>query len=702
VAPLFAATALISALLLFLVQPMIAKMVLPRLGGSPAVWNTCMVFFQAMLLAGYAYAHVVSRRRKGAMVHLAVVGASFVALPIAIPAAWAPTGSNPVGPLLLLLLVAVGAPFFVVSTSAPLLQRWFAQASGSDPYWLYAASNTGSLAALAGYPLVVEPLMRLSDQSRAWTLGYGVFAALVAACGVMAWRARPASAPAAAAPPVENRRRLRWIALAFVPSSLVLGVTTHVTTDIASAPLLWVVPLAIYLLTFILAFARRPPIPHRWVAAAQPPALLGLAVVFFFSVDHVVPMLLPLHVLALFVVAMACHGELARTRPAPERLTEFYLWLSVGGVLGGAFNALAAPLLFSTVAEYPIVVAAAAFLVPGPDDEPPRVRGLDLALPLAFGVGVFGLIRGLRALDAPLVVVVSAAVLGSMGAVAFVRRPVRFGLAVAAIMIAGALPSGETIFRGRSFFGVCRVRRNALGCNVLVHGTTIHGAQSVEPGREREPIAYYHGGTLVASVLRAYRVRVEQDPIAVVGLGAGGLSAYAQEGQRWTFYEIDPLVERIARDPACFTYLRDCPAAVDVVIGDARISLARAPDRTYGVIVLDAFGSDAVPTHLLTREALRLYLSKLAEDGLLAFHLSSRYLDLRPVLAALAADAGLPGIVGDAGEGRDPMEYGATWVVLARRPGDLEPLRDDRWRPLEPVRRRVWTDDYSNILDALR
>jgi len=718
----FAITLLLSATLLFLVQPMFAKMALPLLGGAPVVWNTCLVFYQAALLAGYAYAHALSRLALGRQtaIHALVLLVPLVALPIGIaPDAAPPEGAGAILWLVKLLATAVGLPFFVVSTTAPLVQRWFAHtghAAAKDPYFLYAASNAGSLVALLGYPLLMEPSLRLAAQSRVWALGYLAFVPLVATCGYLAWRARElAPEKPSAKEPDEPApawpRRLRWIALAAVPSSLLMGLTTHLSTDLAAMPLLWVVPLALYLLTFVIVFSRRPILPHRWMLHAQPPLILALTVVFFFSVEHVVSFLIPLHVLAFFLTAMVCHGELAASRPAARHLTEFYLWMSVGGVLGGLFNAFVAPLAFAGTFEYELAILAACLLRPAHPSNPPataRTRFLDGFLPALVCVMMTVLALVLRREGVRFAFQVALIAVASAVAYSFVRRPVRFAFGVAAILGASAILSfrdSDVIYRDRSFFGVYKVKRYDVGCNVLVHGSTIHGAQSIEEARRREPITYYHRGTLVGAALTEYADRADPGPIAAVGLGSGSLAAYGTGNQEWDFYEIDPAMERLARNRDVFTYLSDCPAKVRVVIGDARLTLAKAPDGRYGMIILDAFSSDAVPVHLITREALALYLRKTAPDGMIAFHVSNRYLDLVPMLGALAREARLSTLVASGSTaGSDVMEYSSDWVLMARAVGDFGTLVDDvRWQAVYvPKGQVVWTDDFSNILGVIK
>jgi hypothetical protein len=726
---LFALPIVLGAALLFWVQPMAAKAVLPLLGGSPSVWNTCMLFFQAMLLAGYVYAHLTTSWlgvRRQAVVHAALLlvslafwpqptGGSRLSSPGAHPASW----------LLGHLLASIGLPFFVLATTSPLLQRWFAHAGHSasrDPYFLYATSNLGSMLALLSYPLVVEPILPLARQGQLWSAGYALLVALTLACVPAAWRSRGPSTeevPSDPAPTLDRpewRRRLRWVFLAFVPSSLMLGATTYLSTDIAPVPLLWVVPLAIYLLTFILAFARRPIVPHAAMVRALPIAAMLLAPAL--AAGLVQPFWIPLHLLTFALAAMVCHGELARDRPSAQHLTEFYLALSLGGALGGVFNALIAPLIFDRVAEYPLAIVLACLALPGRGPSPLTWPGLarEVAIPATIFLVTAALVTDLGGIAETVVGV--AGVMIVTGLVALLAwshrgRPIRFALGLGAALLASGLSpgvDGRPLARRRDFYGILRVTSVDRGrFHRLFHGSTLHGQQCFDPDRRRDPLTYFTRTGPIGQVFSTMRDRPGPRSVAVVGLGAGSLACYAESGDRWTFYELDPAVVRIARDPRFFTFLRDCPArSLTLVEGDARLRLAEAPDGGYDLIVLDAFGSDAAPMHLLTREALRLYRRKLSPGGLLAFNLSSRYLDLDTVVDALAADAGLACRVcydvdvspAEVRDGKQP----SIWAVLAASPADLGPLANDpRWVvPRLRPGQRPWTDDFSDILGAFR
>ena len=727
-APLvFGAAVFLNAALLFAVEPLVAKMVLPHLGGSPAVWTTCMVFFQAALLAGYAGAHLLTRRA-GSRMAFPWVGVQLLictVLPIHLSEAFlrrVPHEANPIPWLLGLLAVAVGLPFFVLAMTGPLLQRWFADTehpAAADPYFLFAAGNLGSMIALVTYPWLVEPHLELLEQATAWSWVYTALVVVTLGCALLLkpWALRGPPESPRPGEPIATTRRLRWLALAFVPSSLMLGATTYLSTDIAAIPLLWIVPLALYLLSFIVVFARRRLVPSGLARRALPVAVLVLAVgLLCQDMQPPISLLIALHLLAFFIVALFCHGELAQDRPCPARLTEFYLWLAAGGVLGGLFNGLVAPIIFNRVAEYPLVLVLVCLLRPGPAKAPGRGGlALDAGLPLALGCLTAGLVLGFQESGIEPVQLRMALMFGLPAVLCYtlVDRPLRFALGVAALLLASHLytgSQGRPIVLRRSFFGVLRVTVDPTDTfHQLVHGNTVHGRQRLPLGPHPEPLAYYHRTGPIGQVFATLQPRLSAANIGVVGLGIGSLAAYAEPGQHWTFYEIDPNVKRLALDPAYFTFLRSCRAGEpDVVLGDARLRLREASDRHYPLIILDAFSSDAIPVHLLTREAFRLYTGKLAPGGVLAFHVSNRYLDLKPVLANLALDRGW---VCRSREdlGIDPTEREngkepSVWVVSAETEDDLGRLANSsRWLSPEPQPdRRVWTDDFSNLLGIFK
>ncbi len=708
-------------------------MLLPLLGGVPAVWNTAMVFYQATLLAGYAYAHFATKQlgvRRQAALHLPLLLLPLLALPIAIPHGWTPpTTHNPIPWLLTVLAVAVGLPFFVVSATSPLLQRWFS-ASGhrdaGDPYFLYAASNCGSLLALISYPVLIEPHLRLSQQSRWWAIGYIALLFLTAICGLWTWRiARNPAAAAVPEPKPESRaldeqltprRRLRWVLLAFVPCSLMLSVTTFITSEVAPIPLLWVIPLGIYLLTFILVFAKRQLIPHRWMMWALPLTVVVLVTMLArttlkaLSFEEL-PWPIAVHFAGLFIVAMVCHGELAKDRPSVTHLTEFFLLISAGGVLGGMFNALLAPVIFPTIIEYPVTLLLACALMarPAPGKSNERMRRLDVALPMALGLVTVGLILAIEhaQINPPTLALAMECVPPAVICLAFFRRPLRFGLGALAILLATTLslhPEIHNLLVSRTFFGIYRVAvaANAKDIHYFTHGTTMHGIQSLDPRMRRQPLSYYSKSGPLGQAMAMLPDELKRQ-VAAVGLGAGSVACYFNAGQACTFYEIDPEVEHIARDPKYFTYLQDCPADVKVVLGDARLSLQSAPDNRFGLMILDAYSSDTVPLHLITREALALYLQKSMPTGVLAFHITNRHLDLEPVLAILAKDAGVYSLCRTdfvtAEENARTGAGTAWWLVMTRNTQYLNRLaRDNRWQPPQPKQGiGLWTDDFTSV-----
>lgn len=727
----FILTLFTGSALLFLVQPMFAKMVLPLLGGTPAVWATSMVFFQATLLAGYAYAHWSVTRlgvRRQAMLHIPVVLLPLLLLPISVPDGWKPPEEFPVLWLLWLLTFAIGLPFFVLSTSAPLLQRWFASTghpSGKDPYFLYAASNAGSMLALLSYPFLMEPALRLADQTRVWALGYGALAAGTVACAVMAIRSRrgedadpvteQAEETTEAAPrPVTAVRRLHWVALAFVPSCFMLAVTTYISTDIAAIPLLWVIPLALYLLTFILVFSSSKPFPLVSTSRIHAIVLIMLVLVMLLDDDSLPRwVVLGLPLLGLFVASLLCHAQLAGDRPPARHLTQFYLWMALGGVLGGAFTALVAPVVFDDLLEYPLAIVLACMLMPHLASKKKslgstRERIVLGIIPTAYMlVTVFLILGAQRWLPTIGRVVALTVVLGLCALM--VTRPLRFGLAVGAVIVGAMIASGqsEVLFSDRTFFGVQEVLGDTGGrFHRLMHGTTLHGIQSTDPSKELEPLSYYHRESPIGQVLTELPAAAAPN-IGVIGLGTGSLACYARPGQDWTFFEIDPAIERIARDPDLFTFLSECPGNHEVVIGDARLSLDDVPDGHFGVIVVDAFNSDSIPVHLITREAVELYMRKLAPGGVVMVHISNRYLDLQPVLANLSWELGLSSRYGWNPQTLEHLAQGksaSNWVVLTPSMNNLDELDDNpMWTDLvvEPGA-RVWTDDFSDVFSVFR
>lgn len=925
----FALTLFTSATLLFFVQPMIGKMILPRLGGTPAVWNTCMVFFQAVLLLGYGYTHFVSTRltrRQQLIVQSLLLLMPFTVLPFSLGSWTPPDDSNPILSVLGILAIVVGVPFFVVSTSAPLLQKWFAftgHPASEDPYFLYGASNLGSMLALVLYPLAMEPNFSLEPQTWIWTWAYGIFALMVFGCIAMLWsKTQPAlqtanepmalqmpGTPETAVMPAKRVRpglqrsldvatprtnaiswwrRMRWIALAAVPSSLMLGCTTYMTTDIAAIPFFWVLPLALYLATFIFVFARwpvswteQPPdaatparqqmgililggsmfliaaglfmhyfvdgygnwrvfgwphvlymlafvlfflfwvvsgtgSPHDFVLYFQPCFLLFLVLKIVSHIDVPTWFEFALHIASFFFIALMCHGELAADRPSSEHLTEFYLCMSVGGVTGGLFNALVAPLIFRIgILEYPVAMVASCFLRPNlttettlfPGDSrkgEPTVLGyvLDGALPLVLaGLAWACLSFGKKLEDQTYLNLLIA--LPIVCVLALAMRPLRFGLALALVWGVFAYDDQATynyVFRDRGFFGLVKVRQNYASetkqtYNTLIHGGIDHGRQIADPKFHHIPCAYFHPLTGIGQVfmkmtwpntplpatldefnntsnpyreftlpswrfptsvvgfgndpLSALVTLHSEPPFAVVGLGTGTLAAFAKPYQHVDMYEIDPLVYKLSQKdgdkPATFTYLTDAKdrgANLKVILGDGRLKIEKAPEQWYHIICLDAFASDAIPVHLLTVDAIEIYLKKLAPGGVLVFNATNRYVDIAGVLKDSADHLGLETLaLSDWYRDAIPEKYGTDFVMLRRKQETIDKLKTtfngapelakrldvqtfknfmesmaheykkqnqganmdwEPWKVPPNLGGQLWTDKYSNLLGVLR
>ncbi len=727
---LFAFTLFLSASLLFAVQPMIAKILLPMLGGATAVWTTCMVFYQVVLLLGYLYAHIVSRKvpRAGQVaLQLALMTGAFLLLPFVVTDASLEelrAGATPVPWLLTTLILVAGLPFFITSTTGPLLQRWFSRvdhSSSGDPYFLYSASNLGSLLALIGYPLWLEVHFNTGEQSALWRWAFAALIILIAVCGAVFVRysgnqttAGESAMESVPAELIEWKRRLFWVLLAFVPSSLMLGVTTYLTTDIASIPLLWVIPLSLYLLTFVMVFARRQWLPQTIWNRLLP--VVGLILVFTILCRATEPtwFLILIHLLFFFIAAMVCHGRLARDRPSPARLTEFYLWMSVGGALGGVFNAIIAPLIFREVVEYPLVILLACSLyLPIKSKAPINLRSVKSWLAIiALGIVTAGFSIAATRIGLMPGLLTNIVLFGLPVILCypFTRSPVRFTAGLAVVMVSAQIYvelNKRTVFVHRSFFGVSRVTVTSNGrFRQLDHGSTAHGRQFIVSNRACEPLAYYHREGPLGTIMGEFNLNHPEGRVGLIGLGAGATMTYAQPRQEWDIYEIDPLVIQIAQDETLFTYLSHCSAvSPNIVEGDARLQLQHAPDHAYQLLILDAFSSDAIPMHLLTTEAVELYFDKLADGGWLAMHISNRYLDLERIIAGLAQEKGWAGLSWidtkiSSAEGKEE----SNWVVLTRHEEDLLGLVLDTNRiPLEGRPSATpWTDNHSSLLPIFK
>ena len=716
---LFIATIFLSASLLFFVQPLFTRIVLPQIGGSPAIWTTAMLFFQTTLIAGYLYAHLLTRRlavRTQIRVHLAVWAVALIYLPLAIPDGWSfdPQG-NAVWQTLLLFALGVGLPFFALAANAPLIQFWYGRSGGPsahDPYFLYGASNLGSLAALLGFPLVAEPLFGATSIGIGWAAGYIVLGAFLLFSGLCAQG--PTAAPRKTTAQVTTggpgfRRLAHWAFLAFIPSSLMLGVTSKISLDLGSFPLIWVVPLALYLLTFVLSFSKRRLFGETVFRALTAAFLLFMALTFFGALGRTLDWSsVGLLVLGFFIVALYAHRKLYEARPDAAHLTTFYLTMSVGGALGGVFNSLVAPVLFDTLIEAGVTVVLAGFLLLRREE-----RSIPLPRALTRGAA-FGLVAAIPANLIALVFVPAnwtATVLFLLAAgivcLHLLRRDaVQVYAAAVTLFVIAALHLPDTaLMRDRSFFGTHIVAEEA-GMRIYGNGTTAHGAQRLrDDSAERpEPLYYYHENGPMGQVMTSQRAERAQS-VGIVGLGVGSLACYAQDHQEWQFYEIDALVDEVARTPDYFRFVTACTPDAPTHLGDARIVLEAQQGLTYDILVIDAYSSDSVPVHLTTREALALYMNRLAPDGVLVFHISNRYYEIDRPLGRAAADLGLVGRIQEyKGNAKtDPGDTASTVITLSRSRAALGDLAGDpRWQPLGDDGGRVWTDDFANLLSIMK
>jgi hypothetical protein len=682
--PLVAATIALSAFLLFLVQPIIAKQILPWFGGTSAVWTTCLVFFQVVLLGGYAYAHALTRyasKRMQARMHISLLAASLLFLPIVARDWLKPAGEEDAALAILGLLAAtIGLPYFLLSATGPLLQRWIAHRFAEKTvYRLFALSNFGSLLGLLSFPFVIEPFASSQLQAYAWSAGYAVF---VLACALTAWQVQrvlaqhagepqpadgsPVTPGPAEVPPGAADYGL-WLLLAALGSVLLLAATSHITQNIASVPFLWVLPLTLYLLTFVLAFEGRG--GRGWYERKWwlfPTLLLAVAMSWGLSASRGVMdigVAVPLYCVGMFFACMFCHGELAHAKPAPRYLTHFYLTLSAGGALGGLAVGLVAPRVFPAYFELPLALAALAVM----------------ASWLAIGN---------RSLIGPALVASAATAYSGWHYVDFVRN--------------------DTIVMQRSFYGTLRVRETGSGdkqVRRLLHGVILHGEQFTRAADRLEPGTYYARSSGIGLAIAAKQA-VGPARLGFVGLGVGTLSAYGRDGDQLRFYELDPQVLDVARSH--FTYLASTPASAQFEIGDARLSLERelrsGEPRGYDVLAIDAFSSDSIPVHLITREAIELYARHIAPDGIIAIHISNRFLDLKPVLGNIAQATGLAARLVSDSPPENSAASGTDWVLLAKdvRVFD-DPLLAGRAEPLDPVPAfSLWTDQFNNLLDVLK
>lgn len=715
------------AFLLFAVQPMATKMVLPVLGGTPSVWNTAMLTFQLLLLGGYLYAHVLTTRLQPGWqwrVHGLLIAASFLFLPLTVTLTTSDALLHqPIRHLVAAFLIQVGLPFFVLSATAPLLQSWVARSNhplSQTPYVLYSASNLGSMMGLLGYVALVEPNLALSEQSQAWSVLFVVGAVTLMVAGKLL---KPsATEHGSQAGPIGWRMLLLWVWLAFLPSALSLGVTSYITTDIAAVPLLWVVPLALYLLSFVDAFRTRPILVP--LAIRISPFVGMIALLAYGAQAHRYSEVFIGQLIAFAVMAFALHGWMARFKPATQHLTAFYFCMSVGGALGGALNAIVAPIVFTDTLEYPLSLLAAsitAFVLwqrhrGAANDFDTHVRVLTRVL-AAFMFNtlalyfLIGVVLGDFPIDAPTLnaqTLIMAATFGAISVIAIYRRALHafyamllLGLLLLVMILSGA-NAQKVLFKERSFFGVWKVTEDTKNnARYLVHNTTLHGAQFLKQEGPIRPLTYYRALTSAFLNLPV----LHQHPYALIGLGSGTVKCYANAGQQVDLFEIDPMVVRLAEDPAMFHYLSKCPGSHEIFLGDGRVRISQRPDARYGAIILDAFSSDSIPSHLVTAEAIQLYFSKLAPHGVVFFHTTNRHISLWPLLAAQAQAQGYVAYAKHFEASNDPLVYQSYWVAMARDAADLAPLigNDKGWDKLiADAAHRPWTDDYVNILPYLK
>ncbi|NNE80210.1 MAG: fused MFS/spermidine synthase [Silicimonas sp.] len=714
---LFTATIFLSASLLFFVQPLFAKIVLPVIGGAPAVWTTAMLFFQSVLIAGYVYAHLSTRYLPvpaQIATHMVLWALALFFLPPALPEAWRLDASGSVAfQTLGLFALGVGAPFALLSSNAPLIQSWYARSDGpsaDDPYFLYGASNLGSLIALLAFPLLAEPFFGAGQIATAFSFGFVALGLGLATCGGLIFGRRqvaPATITLSETSTIPPSRMLIWLVLAFVPSSLMLAVTSKISTDIGAVPLIWVIPLALYLLSFVVTFSGRTPLKGMWLTqAAQLAIVLGLCLFVGVAGAHLGPMNTLVLITCFFLVAVWAHRTLYEARPGAGDLTVFYVTMSIGGALGGLFNSIVAPVVFSdhyegiTTLLIALIIAFQHVLRLTPRT---LVRGL--ALGLALGLTLAGVAKAL--LLAPVMLPVLMA--GGIGLLLVFARTPFPSFAVAACLVA-VLPvwlagADDRRFTDRSFFGLHQVL-DRDGARIYTNGTTVHGAQSLADYDKRrpQPTSYYHPAGPMGQIMSS-ELGDRANWVGIVGLGVGSLACYARDGQYWHFYEIDAMVDQVARDPDQFTFLSSCAPDAPTHLGDARVVLEDQPNIRFDILVIDAYSSDAVPVHLTTREAMELYLNRLNDGGVLVFHISNRYYDIGLPLARSAEALGVS-IWRQFQQHRasdDPGYRNSDVVMLARDPAHVQPLlASGLWIEQSADGGTIWTDDKANPLSILK
>ncbi len=728
---LFILTLFCSAGLLFLVQPMFGRMAMPILGGAPAVWNVAMVFFQVTLLAGYFYAHMLNKLpfRAQVFIHSGLLATALLMLPIHFEAnSLTPNSEAPTLWLLSLMIKTIGLPFFAISAQAPLMQRWFSRSTDSqahDPYFLYSASNIGSIIGLLAYPIIMEPFFSVTTQASIWAIGFLLILFFVVASGfsILSTQQSTATVFAEQSDRIKMTTQLHWILLAAVPSGLLLSVTNNITTDIAAVPLMWAPPLLAYLISFVVAFA-----PPRWLSFDDirkfaPYSVIGLSLLGAFPGIFGIGGIILLQVFFFFGIALACHATLVATRPDTQGLTQFYLLMSLGGAIGGATVALLAPVLFNWIFEHPILIAISALLLAVPPknlsdnnfiriiegNHNPFIWDVVFTL-LASGLAVSIALNG-----SGTYIVYTASTAGLILLCFMARaRHLRFSIVIAicSLVFGGFVKSSlalDTKFLARSFFGVYRVGDDNNQMRLLVHGTTVHGVQSKLAAYKNVPESYYLPDSGIGLVMET----INKGNVGVVGLGSGALACYAKPTQNWVFYEIDPLVAEIAKNKSYFTYLSDCTPNATIKIGDARLQLRSAKKNEYDLLVIDAFSSDSIPLHLITDDAFSLYRTKMQKNGILMVHISNKHMDLSPVIGNIAKQQNLlawsylynpPAVVKIRGHNTTQSK----WIMLA--PSSL--IADQQFARMKNGKQgwqkvnadpsqAVWTDNYANTLSVL-
>ena len=710
---LFTLTIFLSASLLFFVQPLFTKIVLPYIGGAPAVWTTAMLFFQTILICGYLYAHLSTKYLPVVAqigMHLVLWAGALAFLPLSVAAGWSFDPDESITTQTLTLFAfGVGLPFAVLSANAPLIQSWYAKSNGpsaDDPYFLYGASNLGSLSALLAFPFVAEPFFGAERIGWGWTAGFVLLGAFLALSGLAARKGKthkPIETIAVATP--KTKDYAWWLFLAFIPSSLMLAVTTKISTDLGSFPLIWILPLSLYLLTFVLTFINKPLIKselQRWLM------IIGIAIfgVFLIGIGFNVsaPVVAAL-MLAFFFIALNAHRILYESRPDKSNLTIFYVTMSVGGALGGLFNSIIAPILFADIEEARVTIVLASLLLCVGAARPTLNSAVKLMLfgtavisPLLLGSLFPDFIGTRNLLITTALFFLIALILNNRNKI-FVAVVTLLTVSCPAI-----LTSSNLLFEDRSFFGAHKVRDEG-DLRIYSNGTTIHGAQYIaDLNADRPtPLSYYYPEGPIGQVMQSKHAKASTD-IGVVGLGIGAMSCFARPGQSWQFYEIDLMVDQIARNPDLFTFMSSCAGTAPTHLGDARIVLEQQADTKYDILVIDAYSSDAVPMHLTTNEAIELYKNRLKPDGLIMMHISNRFYDISLPLGRSAADLGLESRIQVFDGTSNIAEVSSSTVVIFSQDNTTlaEFDDDERWKVLENDGKRVWTDDFANLLSILR